>query len=361
MKADQEITMVDENEEQAPFTYAISSYGADFDVDGLIRRMQRRDVYVPPFQRSFVWTQNQASRFVESLLLGLPVPGIFLSRDESTEQLLVIDGNQRLNSLLYFYEGIWPALSSSSADRSGREFKLTGIESKHKNATYRTLPPEDRRRLDNSIIHATIIRQEQPDDGNSSVYFVFERLNTGGTLLEPQEIRAALYHGAFNTCLEELNGVPAWRSLYGPISPRRRDQELLLRFFALNYKAVIYDKPLKAFLNKFMSSNRQLKEVSKEQLISALRPTVETILTCVGERAFKPKRALNAALFDAVMVGVSHRLRRGPILNPVSFRAQYSQLLEDPSFAKATQTATTDSENVKDRLRLATNAFELVE
>jgi hypothetical protein len=82
----------DAPDEAIPFTYSITSYGTDFDVEGLVRRIERGDIYVPSFQRRFVWPLSQASRFIESLLLGLPVPGIFLSRDNEG-RLLVLDGH----------------------------------------------------------------------------------------------------------------------------------------------------------------------------------------------------------------------------------------------------------------------------
>src|SRR5258706_15619947 len=96
-----------DTEENYPVEYAISSYGADYPVDGLVKRMSAGSIFIPPFQRSYVWNVYRASRFIESLLLGLPVPAIFLSRDESTQKLLVIDGQQRLRTLQYFYEGVF--------------------------------------------------------------------------------------------------------------------------------------------------------------------------------------------------------------------------------------------------------------
>src|SRR5258706_14842537 len=97
----------DEIEGVLPFTYSITSYGADYPVDGLIKRLGSEAIYVPEFQRGFVWKLPQASRFVESLLLGLPVPGIFLAKDDDTQRLLVIDGQQRLLTLKYFYDGVF--------------------------------------------------------------------------------------------------------------------------------------------------------------------------------------------------------------------------------------------------------------
>jgi len=79
-----------ENEAVAEVEYAITSYGADYDVEGLVKRLERDSITIPPFQRDYVWSQQEASRFIESLLLGLPVPGIFLAREPQTEQLTVL-------------------------------------------------------------------------------------------------------------------------------------------------------------------------------------------------------------------------------------------------------------------------------
>ena len=105
-----DIKIADDKAEQTavtPFKYSITSYGADYPVDALVKRMNEGDIYIPPFQRGFVWTLPQASGFVESLLLGLPVPGIFLAKDEDTQKMLVIDGQQRLRTLQFFCGGIF--------------------------------------------------------------------------------------------------------------------------------------------------------------------------------------------------------------------------------------------------------------
>ena len=90
-----------------PIQYEISSYGADYDVEGLVKRLERDDLLIPPFQRNYVWKLKEASRFIESLLLGLPVPGVFLVREQDSNKLLVIDGQQRLKTLQFFYNGIF--------------------------------------------------------------------------------------------------------------------------------------------------------------------------------------------------------------------------------------------------------------
>jgi uncharacterized protein with ParB-like and HNH nuclease domain len=171
----------------APVQYNITSFGADYDVEGLVNRLNREDILVPPFQRSYVWSQNDASRFIESLLLGLPVPGIFLARDPESKRLLVIDGQQRLKSLQFFINGVFNP--SSDADRQ-KIFKLTKVQDHFEGLTYQTLEDDDRRELNDSIIHATIVKQEYPEQDDTSIYHIFERLNNTGRKLSAQEIRA---------------------------------------------------------------------------------------------------------------------------------------------------------------------------
>src|SRR5690606_22344893 len=86
-------------------SFAITSYGADYTVDTIVNRLKSESFFVPKFQRRFVWSLKHASRFIESLLMGLPVPGIFLYREAQTNRHLVVDGQQRLRTLQYFYDG----------------------------------------------------------------------------------------------------------------------------------------------------------------------------------------------------------------------------------------------------------------
>ena len=334
---------------ELPFRYAISSYGADYPVDGLVKRLREDTIFVPPFQRSYVWSIRDASRFVESLLLGLPVPGVFLSKEDDTNRLLVIDGQQRLLSLQFFYDRVFAP--------TAREFKLEGVQDQYEGRTYESLEVEDRRHLDDSIIHATVMRQDIPSEDDSSIYHVFERLNTGGKVLSGQEIRASLYHGSFNAMLATLNEDDDWRAIFGPANKRLRDQELILRFFALKHDGGSYSRPLKGFLNRFMKKNREFAVVDQERLESEFRETAGLIRRSL-DRPFRPERVLNAAILDSVMVAVSDGLDRG-ILDEASVTAGYQALLEHPEYLGSTKGNTASEEQVERRLRLARDAFGL--
>jgi Protein of unknown function DUF262 len=210
------------DEAVAPTRYEITSFGIDFDVEGMVRRMKKGEIFIPEFQRDYVWSLREASRFVESLLLGLPVPGVFLARDALTGKLLVIDGQQRLKTLQFFYLGVF---KPSPEDKTRRVFKLAKVQEQYEALTYETLSEKDRINLDNSIIHATVVKQDNPPKDDTSIYHIFERLNSGGRLLTSQEIRCVVYHGPFIDLLRELNDDNSWRGIYGKKSPRQKDQE----------------------------------------------------------------------------------------------------------------------------------------
>ena len=331
--------------------YSISSYGIDYDVEGIVRRLKKDDIEIPRFQRGSVWDKNRSSRFIESLLLGLPVPGIFLYRVRGDQKQLVVDGQQRLRTLQFFYDGKF--------GDSGGDFKLSRLESRFNGLAYKDLEGSDRRRLDNSIIHATIIQQDSPDDNGSSQYLVFERLNTGGVILAPQEIRSAICGGKFNELLVDLNNNSNWRELFGNKNKRKRDEELILRFLALYFRSNDYSPSMKAFLNSFMKRNRNLELYSENSIRPLFENTVCTIHNKIGSRAFKPTRAVNAALLDSLMIGIARRLKAGSIESDI--RAEYDDLLGKESFQAATAARTSAAENVRRRIQLATEAFSDVE
>lgn len=357
------IDALDETQEIIPFTYSISSYGADYPIDSLVKRINNNDILVPTFehekvltddvdafQREYVWPRSKADRFIESLLLGLPVPGIFLVK-EDTGRLLVLDGHQRLYTLQCFYNGVI----------HGVEYKLAGVQRRFVGKTYKELDVEDRRRLDDSIIHATIMKQEEPSEDWSSIYSIFERLNTGGITLQPQEIRMALYHGPFSTLLRELNVNQDWRKLVGAVSKRLKDIELILRFFALLYYHSAYARPMKDFLNRYMAANKTLEKQSAYQLQDILSKTSNTILAALGNSAFRPERALNAAWVDALMVGVGTHILRSGNVDHTKLVEVKAKLLSDQHFMDSISVGTSQKSKVDFRIKEAIAVIEHIQ
>jgi hypothetical protein len=339
-------------------TYQITSYGADFDVRGLVARLKEGEIEVPPFQRSFVWTLPEASRFIESLLLGLPVPGIFLAREESdTYKFLVLDGQQRLKSLAFFYGGVF---NPKREDKTQRPFALVRVQPPYEGKKYSELEDKDRARLDNSIIHATIVKQESPPRDDTSLYHIFERLNSEGIRLAAQEIRCAIYHGRLMAEIRKLNEHPSWRKIFGKKNARLKDEELILRFLALFFEEKKYSRPMAEFLNKFSSRHRNDNDAFFREAHACFTSTIDSISTALGSRAFRKGPAMNAAIFDSVTVGVARRLESGEAINPSRMLNGYNKLLSEPEYVEATSRSTADEKFVTRRLRLATAAFKRV-
>ncbi len=362
LESDEHVLDIDPDQEVLPVSYDITSYGADYPIDGLVKRLSKGDVVVPSFdpvfdasdeirgfQRRFVWSRPQMDKFIESLLLGLPVPGIFLVRDK-TNKLLVLDGQQRLRTLHSFYRGV----------HGGREYELKHVQQPFKGKTYEHLDEEDRRRLDDSIIHATILRQEFPAGSQDAVYSIFERLNTGGSPLQPQEIRVALYNGPFLRTISFLNDDSDWRALYGPPSARFKDHELVLRVLALYETPDSYSRPVKGYLNAYLRANQDRSDDDAAELVEVFGAATELIHQHIGPRAFRPVRPLNAAVLDSVMVGVMRRVAAGGVEDGDRLRDAYEALIANRNYLSATTYSTAAEDSVADRLREATTAFASV-
>lgn len=353
----QDLEIVDQSEYD-PTTptvrYEITSYGADYDVAGFVGRLQRDDIVIPPFQRDYVWRLPEASRFVESILLGLPVPGVFLAKETDSSKLLVIDGQQRLKTLQFFVNGFF---NPKPGDKTQKVFKLSKVSTRFDGSTYKELGDSDRRNFDDYIIHATIVKQDKPTNDDTSIYHIFERLNTTGQRLSAQEIRVAVYRGHFLDLVEELNDNPDWRKLFGKPHPRLKDRELILRFFAFYADSGSYERPQGEFLSKFAAKNRNANAQQLESFRNTFVTVIKLISDNLGRAAFRPERALNAAVFDSVMVAVAKRLDRGSISQPDQIKSAYQRLMKDKAYITAVAGATADKPLVEKRMKLAAAAL----
>ena len=360
---DPEDSLDEESQETIPELEPLTYFGTDFDVHGLVRRLNTNDIIVPRFdpvidsvsdvagfQRKFVWKKTQMDRFIESLLLGFPIPGIFLVQ-QADKSLLVLDGQQRLTTLQRFYAG------QLDVDKS---FVLENVAEDYKGLAYETLDEEQRRTLDNTFIHATVVKYNPALGGAESVYSLFERLNTGGTNLYPQEIRVALYNGRLVELLRELNSNADWRVIYGPPSERLKDQELILRFLAFYEDEESYERPLKVFLNEFLSGHRELQGLDATNLKDIFQRTSALASQVFGRSALRPDVQVNAAFADAIMVGLARRLASGPVTDTDALKAAREALLADGDFISAIARATADEDRVSRRLTLAKDAFRAV-
>ena len=345
----------EEEEDSVPrASYEITSYGVDFDVAGIVRRLNEEDITIPEWQRSFVWSIKTASSFVESLLLGLPVPGVFMGTDPDTKQLYVIDGQQRLRTLQGFYQGNFP-----NPNNNNRPFELAHVVDRFKGLAYKDLSDADRRSLDNSLIHAIIVRQEEPKGEDTSMHQIFKRLNSGGRQVNPHEIRCAVSQGMLINRIKELNENEDWRKIAGAPSPRLKDQELILRFMAFLHKGQHYTKTMSEFLDVFAHTNRSPDDAWIQKTSKLFEKTVRAFAQAKGQESFRlyAGRVVNAAVFDSMSVGLAKRIETTGVPEDRFVREAHDQLIYDTKYLKYVTQSTSDDASVASRLKMATNAF----
>jgi hypothetical protein len=338
-------TELSDDDEPQNIRYEITSYPADYTLKVLYEKWQADQLVIPEYQRRFVWNLTQASRLIESFLLGLPIPQVFLYRERTSPKLIVVDGQQRLGTIARFYNG---------------EFHLRGVNSLWNGNTYDTLIEDDRMVLDDAILRAIVIRQIQPDD-NSSIYQIFERLNTGGTQLNAMEIRRAIFRGNANSLLDRLNENPDWRTLIGVSEPvaRFRDVELVLRVLALaenwrNYGCRKYGgQSMKNFMDKYMEVLDKTDSEKMVQLEQRFAKACKVVRAALVERPFHLRQRLNLAALDAVM---ACSVELADSLKP-DIGSAYAELQDNKTFMEAVTHNTSHTQEVKQRFQLVHSGF----
>lgn len=322
-------------------SYKINTYGADMTLEILAKKIRDKEIIIPTFQRKYVWSPKKASKLIESFLLGLPVPQIFLYRDDETQDLLVVDGQQRLKSILYFFDGSFD---------DGTEFRLKGVKEQWEGKRFEQLNSVDQRKLNNYILRASIFEQLDPLD-KSSVYEIFERLNTGGVSLNPQEIRNCVIMGNISEFLEKLNEYSNWRLLLGKdqADKRMKDVEMILRFLSLLKNRGGYKEPMKDFISLYMKSKKNLNDGDKAELTDIFTSTIDFIYREIGENAFRIKGGINNAVFDSISVAVA---TIGPI-NITDGLSKYKKLIADENYLLHVKISTTGRKTIEARIDLA--------
>ncbi len=306
-------------------------------------------IIVPSYQRDYAWNIQQASALIESFIIGLPVPQLYLFLN-SKGNYEVIDGQQRITSIKYFLNGRFP---SGNSGKGFRTFRLTGLlrRSDLNGKTFEELDYYIGDRLVNSTIRAIIIMQSEPiEDNPELVYHIFERLNAGGTRLSSQEIRNVMCHGEIRTQLEKLNSLESWRKIFGKLSPdpKQRDIELILRLFALFENSNNYQPPMRDFLTKEMSSHRSFDSDKSRRFAKKFVQTCDLVIISI-ENPFRPQGPLNAAALEAVMGSLMEAENVPAILTE-----GYEKLMGDDAFQRAILSNTTSRENVMIRKERAT-------
>ncbi len=335
----------DADDGEAYVAYDITAYPSDLTLSVIHEMWGAGDIIVPEFQRNFVWTMHQSSLLIESFLMGLPVPQVFFYVDESNRNL-VIDGLQRIMSLVYYMDGYF---GEETIHGKKQVFRLTGLNDKSPFArkTFADLDEPAQRKLRGSVLRAINIRQMNPKGERTSVYHIFERLNTGGTPLTAQEIRNCVFRGELVAQLRKLNEDKKWRAILGKttLDRHQKDVELVLRVLALSSRFEKYEKPMKEFLNQTMLAERTAGSPMAQKFLREFPTLCAFVVNKLGERPFHLRGRLNASALDSVMCVLLNNI--GDIPNDLAER--FARLKSDKTFDEATYYGTSDVAVIKAR------------
>lgn len=305
----QDVEFEDDYDEDSKIPYEIpqevrkiTTQAYDKSVADIVRMIDDKDIRLDPdYQRNYVWDNKKASMLIESIILNVPIPVIYVSQEED-DSWSVIDGLQRLYSLKRFFDG---------------KFKLSGLEilSDLNKSDINTLNPKALRMLKNGLLRVIMITH----DSNEEIkYDVFMRLNTGSVHLTEQELRNCLYRGSLNRFLKEVVQNGTWLKLMGLREPhvRMADRETALRFLAIwkswdsqTETLKGYKGRMKSFLNTFMSEHKDIKSSESGEWKQVFEDTVNKVYQVYGENAFKrqgldgtTEKTINRAIIDVIML-----------------------------------------------------------
>ncbi|MBN9527932.1 MAG: DUF262 domain-containing protein [Alphaproteobacteria bacterium] len=344
--------------------YEVTAIPNDFNIKTIVDFVKSSAVKIPGFQRNYVWDAKRASRLIESILIGLPIPQIFLY-EEGKNSFLVIDGQQRLMSIYYFVMGRFPRpkmrpILRMIMDKNGvlpdaiigddRYFTKFNLSLPGKGASkpsrfhkmnYQTLG-DMKLQFDLRTIRNVVIKQTSPKETpDSSVFEIFNRLNTGGVNLRQQEIRTSLYHSEFLNMLRRVNVNETWRKITGLPEPdlHDKDVEVLLRACALVVDGAAYAEPMSAFLNSFSRKAMTLSDMKVkfvEELFEKFFQMIEKIppssFTVASTSRF------NIAIFESVFRACCTESFKEKNLDlPKMSEKKIDLLKKDKEFLSATQ------------------------
>lgn len=359
-QADEEETIISQDRK-------IFTLQTDAQVEALHGKWKRGKLDIQPdFQRHMVWDNVKCSRLIESALLGIPLPIVYLSEDKDGKES-VIDGQQRLTAFFSFIDGKFPD--------DGRDFHLGGLK------VFDNLNGKFFREIDelyqDKIRYCTIPTITFRKESDSQLRFeIFERLNTGAVALNEQELRNCIYRGEYNRLLKELAQDKDFMYLLGlkHEEKRMKDVELVLRFASFYHATYLrYSPPMKKFLNEDMLKYQNMSEKNMGELRTAFKNTVTIIRSLLDTHAFKrfykgsqrnpngywETKKFNASLYDILMYSFANTDKNTVYQNLDSLReALIDLMVNDEEFINSIELSTSAIQAVTKRFDKWRHAVE---
>jgi hypothetical protein len=323
----------------------------DMSISDIITKINEGDIVLDPdYQRNYVWDEKRASLLIESILLNVPIPVVYVAEDDDGKWD-VVDGLQRLNSLRRYF---------------GNEFKLKGLSvlDELNKCFFKDLNAKAARILRNGILRIILIFKESHSEIK---YEIFMRLNRGAVKLTEQELRNCLYRGRFNDLLHELREEKIVQKMLGLDEPDNRmaDAEVLLRHFTVRGgydpstgKIATYSGNMKSSLNHYMEKMRNLPAEQAKSLREQFLSDAAKVDEVFGANSYRRINAdgtfddrPNRAIMDAVLTGVAPHSIESIRREKSSIISLLKKLINDDAiFADAITTRTSDKQRMEYRV-----------
>jgi hypothetical protein len=357
-----------ESDDVALAERTINTDKGDPEIESLHGKSKRGKLVIQPdFQRHFVWDKIKSSRLIESALLEIPLPVIYLAEEQDGKEY-VIDGQQRLTAFFSFIDGKFP---------DGADFKLSGLKvfAELNRKSFRDLKEE----LQDKVRYCKIrtITFKRGSDSNLK-FEIFERLNTGSVSLNDQELRNCIYRGLYNELLKKLCENEDFKRLMNITRPdkRMRDVELVLRFAAFFQATYLNYKPsMRRFLNEDMQRHQAISDSERAEITNAFKNSVGILRSLLGEHTFKrfykgtasdpngywEPTKFNASLYDVLMFSFAKQDKNTVYQNLDSIREGFIDLMTyDEEFITSIEKSTSSVQAVTtrfDKFRLMLQAI----
>lgn len=350
-----------------PAKRKIFTKASDPEIISLYQKWKKgRLILQPEFQRYFVWDKKKASRLIESVLLNVPLPVIYLA-EESDSREYVIDGQQRLTSFFSFIDGVFPPENTP--------FKLTGMSvfKELNGKKYNDLGDDIQDKFQYYEVRTITIKKESEPELK---FEIFERLNTGSVPLNDMEIRNCVYRGQYIKLLQEMAKDPDFRFVMGQDKPhpRMKDVELVLRFVSFYHSTYLkYEYPMRGFFNRDMEKYQHISKEEANELKKAFKNSVMILRSLFGQNAFKryhsgtegnPNgmweiRQFNASLFDVWMNIFCDKDKNRVFACLDSLREGLLDLMSNNAeFVDSIMVSTSSNDKVRKRFDLARKVIE---
>lgn len=342
------------NESISKYRQDIKSDRVDMSFGEIINMYKENEIVISPeYQRAFRWDKERQTAFIESILLGIPFPSIFVATNEDGTWEL-IDGLQRVSTVLSFFGELKDSFKNNLVLTAG------DIVSDLEGLTINTIPMDLKLAIKRTACRVEII---QRDSHFEMRYELFKRLNTGGEGLTRQEIRNCIFRGFpnyqyFTEVLHTCSNNETYRRLV-VLSDEAKEQmmydELFLRFFALfNFRHRYTEKTIQDFFDKIM---REQCEKPNKEMIQVTMNKFDAILEYLkplDENIFKLARLnLSTSMYDSIMLTLAITSKNFSTIPLELFKANIIKLKEDSDFHSKAGASSSNAKSIRDKLVIA--------